>query len=40
MEKLRLVDADTLLLRLEEAARRAPEDKKRKWRKGRNKHEE
>ncbi len=36
----RKVDADTLLLRLEEIARRNPEDKKRKWWRGWKKNEE
>ena len=36
----RKVDADTLALRLEEVSRRNPEDKKRKWWKGRKKDEE
>ncbi|MCH5266406.1 MAG: diadenylate cyclase CdaA [Lachnospiraceae bacterium] len=36
----RRVDADTLQLRLAEAARRNPEDKKKKWWKGRRKDEE
>jgi diadenylate cyclase len=36
----RKIDADTLQLRLEEASHRVPEEKKRKWRKGRRKDEE
>ena len=36
----RKIDADTLQLRLEEASKRSPEDKKLKWWKGRKKNEE
>lgn len=36
----RKIDADTLQLRLEEASRRNPDDKKLKWWKGRKKNEE